>query len=74
MDHDRNFKQLLSAFFREFVELFLPDVAASLEPDAAIIPMEQEIFTDYATGERREVNLVMRAPFRGDKEAFFLIQ
>ena len=27
MDHDRLFKELISTFFVEFVELFLPDVA-----------------------------------------------
>jgi hypothetical protein len=28
MDHDRLFKQLLTTFFVEFVELFLPEVNA----------------------------------------------
>ena len=34
MDHDSAFKELLSTFFVEFVELFLPDVAAYLDPDS----------------------------------------
>ena len=29
MDHDRLFKELLSTFFVEFVDLFLPDVGAT---------------------------------------------
>ena len=34
MDHDRLFKELISNFFGEFVELFLPDVSAYLDKDA----------------------------------------
>src|SRR5665213_2602686 len=30
MDHDQNFKELLGEFFIEFVELFLPEIAAAL--------------------------------------------
>ncbi len=31
IDHDRLFKELLTTFFVEFVEAFLPDVHAYLE-------------------------------------------
>ena len=30
MDHDRLFKQLLTTFFVEFIELFLPELSAHL--------------------------------------------
>ena len=46
MDHDRLFKELLSTFFLEFLDLFLPDVSAALDRSAAIVPMDKEIFTD----------------------------
>ncbi len=32
MDHDRIFKELLTVFFVEFLALFLPKVAAYLDP------------------------------------------
>lgn len=31
IDHDRLFKELLTTFLLEFIELFLPELAASLE-------------------------------------------
>jgi hypothetical protein len=34
IDHDRLFKELLSTFFVEFLELFLPEVASAIEPDS----------------------------------------
>ncbi len=46
MDHDRLFKELLSTFFVEFVDLFLPDISAALDRTVAVVPMDKEIFTD----------------------------
>lgn len=72
MDHDRLFKELLSTFFVEFIDLFLPQVGAYLDRDTAVVPMDKEIFTDVTLGGKHEVDLLMRARFRGE-EAFFLI-
>ena len=72
MDHDRLFKELLSTFFVEFIDLFLPNVGAYLDRDAVIVPMDKEIFTDVTLGGKHEVDLLMRAKFRGE-EAFFLV-
>jgi len=52
IDHDELFKKLLTTFFIEFIELFLPSVAEYLDRDAiAFLP--QEYFTDTTTGDRR---------------------
>ena len=72
MDHDRLFKELLSTFFVEFIDLFLPHVGAYLDRDAVIVPMDKEVFTDVTLGGKHEVDLLMRVRFRGE-EAFFLI-
>ena len=72
MDHDRLFKELLTNFFIEFVDLFLPAVSESLDRDFAVIPMDKEVFTDVTLGERHEVDVLVRAKFRGD-DAFFLV-
>ena len=72
MDHDRLFKELLTTFFAEFIELFLPDVAAYMERDHLEFP-DKEIFTDVLSAERHEVDLLVRTRFRGGGEAFFLI-
>ena len=72
MDHDRLFKELISNFFGEFVELFLPDVSAYLDKDADFIPIDKEVFTDISLGDKHEVDLLMKVKFR-EQEAFFLI-
>ncbi|MEO7716417.1 MAG: DUF4351 domain-containing protein [Capsulimonas sp.] len=72
MDHDRLFKELLSNFFGEFVDLFLPKVSAYLDRDAAFVAMDKEVFTDITLGEKHEVDVLMKAKFRGE-ETFFLI-
>ena len=58
--HDRLFKELLSTFLYEFLELFLPDLAVSVER-TSIEFMDKETFTELAEGERREADLVVKA-------------
>ena len=50
IDHDRLFKELLTTFFVEFLELFFPEVAAYLEPDSLEF-LDKEVFTDVTSGE-----------------------
>jgi hypothetical protein len=71
IDHDRLFKELLSTFFSEFIELFLPDVANYIERDS-ISFLNQEIFTDITSGERREVDLLVQVRFRGQDTCFLI--
>jgi predicted transposase YdaD len=71
IDHDRLFKELLTTFFAEFVEAFLPDLNAYLDRDS-IEFLDKEVFTDVTQGKKYESDLVVRARFQG-KETFFLI-
>jgi hypothetical protein len=52
IDHDQNFKELISTFFIEFLELFLPDVAKTIDPDSVKF-LQQEYFVDLAEGEEK---------------------
>ena len=70
-DHDRLFKELLTIFFVDFVELFLPEIAADMERDS-ITFLDKELFTDVTSGEKHEVDIIVRARFRGS-EAFFIL-
>ena len=72
MDHDRLFKELLSTFFLEFVDLFLPNISAALDRSVAVVPMDKEIFTDVTQGEKHEVDVLMKARLQNE-DAFFLI-
>ncbi len=72
MNHDHLFKDLLTTFFQQFIELFLPQVAQYIDWDTPIQFLDKEIFTDISAGEKHIVDLVVKARFRGE-EAFFLI-
>jgi predicted transposase YdaD len=72
MSHDQLFKALLTTFFSEFVRALLPDVAEFIDP-RFIEFIDKEIFTDIASAERHEVDLVVKVRFRGGQRAFFLI-
>ncbi|KJH71098.1 DUF4351 domain-containing protein [Aliterella atlantica] len=71
IDHDRLFKELISTFFVEFMELFFPEVLAYVERDS-ITFLDKEIFTDITFGDRYEADLIVKAKFRS-QESFFLI-
>jgi hypothetical protein len=49
INHDRLFKELISTFFVEFMELFFPATAAYLEADSLEF-IDKEIFTDITLG------------------------
>ncbi|HEY6331016.1 MAG TPA: DUF4351 domain-containing protein [Blastocatellia bacterium] len=71
IDHDRLFKELISTFFLEFLELFLPGVVAYIEASSLQF-LDKEIFTDVTSGDRHEVDLLAKLKFKG-QDAFFLV-
>ena len=71
IDHDRLFKELLSTFFIEFIELFLPEMMAYVEPESVTF-LDKELFTDVTAGEKYETDLLAQVRFKG-KPSFFLI-
>jgi len=71
IDHDRLFKELLTEFFGDFVDLFLPELAAYLDK-ASLVFLDKEIFTDVTSGATHEADLVVRARFCS-QDSFFLV-
>jgi Domain of unknown function (DUF4351)/PD-(D/E)XK nuclease family transposase len=71
IDHDQLFKQLLSTFFFEFLELFFPQVAAAIAPDS-ITFLPQEYFTDIPTGEKKVIDLVAQVRLAGQEVGFLV--
>ena len=69
--HDRLFKELLTTFFVEFIELFFPEVLNYLDTEN-IEFLSQEIFTDVTSGEKHQADMVVKARFQ-DEESYFLI-
>ncbi len=71
INHDRLFKELLTTFFVEFIELFFPEMSDYLEADSLEF-IDKEIFTDITHGARREADLLVKCRVQG-RETFFLI-
>jgi predicted transposase YdaD len=70
-DHDRLFKELLSTFFVEFLDLFLPQVASQIERDSVRF-LPQEYFADLTTGEKKIIDLLAEVKLSG-QDAVVLI-
>jgi Domain of unknown function (DUF4351)/Putative transposase, YhgA-like len=64
IDHDQLFKELLSTFFVEFLELFFPQIAALIDPDSVSF-LPQEYFADLTVGESKIVDLLAQVKLAG---------
>lgn len=71
IDHDRLFKELISTFFIEFIDLFLPQVASEIDRDT-IQFLPQEVFTDVTSGDKKEIDLLAQVKYQ-QQDTFFLI-
>jgi hypothetical protein len=71
IDHDRLFKELLTNFFPEFIKLFFHDVSQHWERDS-IEFLPQEIFTDVTEGEKKILDIVVKAKLRNQDTLFII--
>ena len=69
IDHDRLFKELISTFFIEFIDLFLPQVASEIDRDT-IQFLPQEVFTDITSGDKKEIDLLAKVKYQ-QQDTFF---
>ena len=72
MAQDQLFKELLREFFREFIELFYPQVAERLDFDRVEF-LDKEAFTDLPKGRRREADLLVRVYTRDGAPEIIII-
>ncbi|BAZ69414.1 hypothetical protein NIES4106_41860 [Fischerella sp. NIES-4106] len=70
-DHDRLFKELLSTFFIEFIELFLPQVASTIDRKF-IRFLPQEYFADLTSGEDKIIDLLVEVKQAGEDVGFLV--
>jgi Domain of unknown function (DUF4351) len=68
IDHDQLFKQLLTTFFLEFLELFVPELFVVIDPHSLEI-LPQEYFTEINAGERRAMDIIVRIDLLGRPNA-----
>jgi predicted transposase YdaD len=65
ISHDQKFKELISTFFMEFLELFLPELARTIAPDSVVF-REQEYFVDLVEGETNIIDLLAEVQLAGE--------
>lgn len=68
-NHDALFKQLLTEFFVEFLELFAPDLATDLDRTSLAF-LDKETFGELLDPERREADLVVQARLHSELASF----
>jgi Domain of unknown function (DUF4351) len=68
IDHDQLFKQLLTTFFLDFLELFTPDFFAAID-SASLEILPLEYFTDIEAGERKAMDVIVRVNLLGRPNA-----
>ena len=71
IDHDRLFKELISTFLIEFIELFFPQVLEYIDTES-IIFLDKEIFTDVTAGDKYETDLIAKVKFLGQPSYFVI--
>ncbi len=69
IDHDQNFKELISTFFIEFLELFLPEMAKTID-SGPIKFLQQEYFVDLVEGEEKIIDLLVEFKQSGINATF----
>jgi predicted transposase/invertase (TIGR01784 family) len=69
ISHDQNFKELISTFFLEFLELFVPDLAKDIDPDS-IRFLPQEYFADLVEGDEKIIDLLVEVKLAGQDKTF----
>ncbi|WNS43544.1 hypothetical protein [Paenibacillus sp. MMS20-IR301] len=62
--HDEAFKKLLETFFKEFIELFFPELDSMLDYTETRFLM-QELLVDIVGEEARELDLLLETRYKG---------
>lgn len=71
INHDQLFKELLTTFFIEFLELFFPLILEYLDTDS-IQFIDKELFTDVVGGEKKIMDIVALAKFQQQDYSFLI--
>ena len=72
MKHDRLFKELLTSFFYQFLELFFGDLAELIDRSHAPIFLDKESFGELPGDSRREKDLVVRVRLHSGEACFIV--
>lgn len=62
--HDQLFKELIHTFFKEFLQVFFPEVHDQIDFQS-IHPLSEEVFTDLHEGKMRRLDIVIETKLKG---------
>jgi hypothetical protein len=65
VDHDRLFKELIRTYFKEFIQLFFPEVFEAIDFEHVNF-LSEEVFTDLVLGEKRKVDVLIETKLKGE--------
>ena len=71
-DHDQIFKTLVKEFFKEFLDLFLPEISEEID-FSRVEFLEQEFFTDINRGRKKLMDIVAKVHLKNGAEEYILI-
>ncbi|MBL8215467.1 MAG: Rpn family recombination-promoting nuclease/putative transposase [Bryobacterales bacterium] len=71
VDHDRMFKELLTTFFTDFLDLFFPTLAAELDRNSLEF-LSQELYPDRLKEKAYRADLLVKARFRHQVACFLV--
>jgi hypothetical protein len=57
IDQDRLFKELITTFFWEFLELFTPKILTYIDKNSLEF-LPEETFTDITSGEKQKIDIL----------------
>ncbi len=70
-NHDQMFKRLIKTFFKEFIELFIPEAANKIDLTHLKF-LDKELYTDIISGEKHLLDLVVETKLKG-KDSLILV-
>lgn len=71
IDHDGLYKELLRTFFREFIELFFPEVAEQID-FSHVEFLSEEVVVDIVGGTKKRLDILVKTRLKGE-ELFILV-
>ena len=71
IDHDKLFKELLTTFFQEFIELFFPDYFPLIDFRETEF-LSEEIFTDIQNKEKKRIDILAKVKAFGEPSAILI--
>ena len=69
--HDQLFKKLISTFFKEFLEVFFPEVHHFVD-FTEVNQLSEEVYTDLINGETRRLDIVMETKMKDVETAIIV--